>query len=157
MSKFLSYLKANPTFREQKNGSEIQNPVLTQGSWTRTTLEVRDQGIRPGLRDNSFSLTLRLEELDESLDNSGKNQNSGPNQLQLTLEVEGKELALFSGLIGRRLYCLGYSPGVLLSHGELWQRNQELESQLQELLFQLEQVREALGIEQSPKLRLTGS
>lgn len=157
MSKFLSYLKANPTFREEKNQT-AKSVDLTQGSWTRTTLEVRDLQTREGLSGNgSFSLTLRLEELDENMGHSGKNQNSGHSQIHLTLEVEGKELALFSGLLGRRLNITGFSPGKLLSHEDLLERNLQLEEQLEELLFQLQNVRDTLGIRQGPELRELGA
>lgn len=112
-----------------------------QGSWVRTTLEIKGLQVRPSASGTyPFLLTLGLEELDATDWNSGKKPNSGNNQLQLSFEIEGKEQALFSGLLGRMIKVLGYNPGWSQSLETLVQENQELKNRLEEISFQLAQL-----------------
>jgi hypothetical protein len=84
-----------------------------------------------------YLLSLELEEKDESGWDSGKPQNSGTVRLALSLEVEGKEIALFTGLVGRTLRVLGHQPEELLSYEDLLRENQELRFRLEEFAFQV--------------------
>lgn len=141
--KFLSFLSANPVLHpENKNSRRPWHQVLKEGSWVRTNLDIRDIQVRPSLSSDSstFLLTLQVEELDESDWNYGKPQKSVSHPTQLTFEVQGKEIALFTGLIGRRIRVLGWYPGLSQSLETLLQENFELKEAILEFKFQFEQL-----------------
>lgn len=112
-----------------------------EGSWVRTTLEVLGLKVKPNFQGTTpYLLTLELGEMVATDWNSGRAPNSSNNPLQLTLEIEGKEQALFSGMLGRTIKVLGYQPGWLQSLEALLQENSDLKYRLEEITFQLEQL-----------------
>jgi hypothetical protein len=141
--KFLSFFSANPVNQpENKNLKRPWSEILEEGSWVRTNLDIRDIQIRPSLSSNGgeFLLTLQVEEMDESDWNYGKPQKSVSHSTSLTFEVQGKEIALFTGLVGRRIRVLGWYPGLFQSLETLLQENYELKEAIQEFKFQFEQL-----------------
>lgn len=152
--KFLSFLSANRAFQDG-NESRPWNPniknSLEQGTWVRTNLEICDSQVRPSLSgEGGFLFTLRTEEIDESDWNYGKPQQSGNRSVHLTFEVQGKEIPLFTGLLGRRIRVLGYQPGLGLSLESLIHENQELRNQIEEIRFQFGQLGSTNRIQITP-------
>lgn len=140
-SRFLSYLRTeHRSYHEGRPASEF-DPGTPGGSWTRTQLEVTGTQIRQTSSGQlPYLLSLECEERDEGGWDSGKPQNSGTVRLALTLEVEGREIALFTGLVGRTLRVLGHQPEELLSYEDLLQENQELKYRLEEFTFQVQEL-----------------
>jgi len=141
-SRFLSYLRTEHRSEHPGTPSSGREPGTPGGSWTRTTLEVLGTSVRPTSSGTyPYLLSLETQERDESGWDSGKPQNSGTNRLSLIFEVEGKEIALFTGLVGRPIKVLGYQPEELLSYEDLLQENQELRFRLEEFAFQVSELR----------------
>lgn len=140
-SRFLSYLRTEHRSEHPGRPSSGSDPGTPGGSWTRTTLEVLGTSVRPtSSGTHAYLLSLETQERDESGWDSGKPQNSGTNRLSLVFEVEGKEIALFTGLVGRPIKVLGYQPEELLSYEDLLQENQELRFRLEEFAFQVSEL-----------------
>lgn len=131
-----SYDKRSKTdrTRDQEGSKEAQ---FSRMIWTQTIFEILDFTLRPQMVGiESFSLTLRLRE--EVQENSGYTENSG-NPLVLSLGVEGKEIPLFSGLIGRRVRISGYLKEDSWELESLQEERDQLRYQLENLLWTLEQ------------------
>lgn len=139
--RFLSYLRTEHRFEHQGRPSEGSDPGTPGGSWTRTTLEIVGTSVRPSSTGRTpYLLSLETEEKDEAGWDSGETQNSDTNRLSFVFEVEGKEIALFTGLVGRPIKVLGYQPEELLSYEDLLQENQELRYRLEEFAFQMSEL-----------------
>ena len=140
-SRFLSYLRTEHRSHYEGRSANGSDPGSPGGSWTRTNLAVNGTQIRQTSSGQlPYLLSLECEEQDEGGWDSGKPQNSGTVQLALTLEVEGKEIALFTGLVGRTIRVLGHQPEELLSYEDLLQENQELRHRLEEFTFQVREL-----------------
>jgi len=140
-SRFLSYLRTDHRTEHPGRPSTGSDPGSPGGSWTRTTLEILGTSVRSSSSgQHSYLLSLETEERDQSGWDSGKPQNSGTNRLSLVFEVEGKEIALFSGLVGRPIKVLGYQPEELLSYEDLLRENEELRHRLEEFAFQVSEL-----------------
>jgi len=140
-SRFLSYLRTEHRSEHPGRPSSGSDPGSPGGSWTRTTLEILGTSVRTtSSGQHPYLLSLEIQERDESGWDSGKPQNSGTNRLSLVFEVEGKEIALFTGLVGRPIKVLGYQPEELLSYEELLQENEELRHRLEEFAFQVSEL-----------------
>lgn len=140
-SRFLSYLRTEHRSHYRGRPATESDLGSPGGSWTRSTLSVTGTQIRQTSSGTlPYLLSIELEEQDEGGWDSGKPQNSGTVQLALSLEVEGKEIALFTGLVGRTLKVLGHQPEELLSYEDLLQENQELRYRLEEFTFQLNEL-----------------
>lgn len=142
MPRFLNLIGGCSYRQDGKVSFDHQDRILSgQGSWVRTTLEISGLQVKPSASGTyPFLLTLGLEELEATDWNSGRKPKSSTNTLQLTFEIEGKEQALFSGLIGRSIRVLGYNPGWSQSLETLVLENQDLKTRLEEIQFQLSQL-----------------
>lgn len=151
--RFLSYLRTEHRSEHPGRPPSGSDPGSPGGSWTRTTLEILGTSVRPSSSGRApYLLSLETEERDEAGWDSGKPQNSGTSRLSFCLEVEGKEIALFTGLVGRPIKVLGYQPEELLSYEDLLQENQELRHRLEEFAFQVSELSSfQREIGQSPK------
>lgn len=140
-SRFLSYLRTEHRVSYQGRSPSGSDPGSPGGSWTRTNLEVTGVQVRPASSGQlPYLLSLEIVEKDEEGWDSGKPQNSGSVRLSLSLEVEGREIALFTGLTGRTLRALGHQPEELLSYEDLLRENEELRFRLEEFSFQVREL-----------------
>jgi hypothetical protein len=112
----------------------------SRGAWVRTRLDLQEVRVRQTVTDRyDFSVLLECEE--RPIGESGEEPESGYPQVVLQLPVQGKEVSLLTGLVGRTLNLTGKVPADSLSFAQLKQAYQVLVEQYNELNFQLEEVR----------------
>jgi hypothetical protein len=125
---------------------------LQRSTWTSTSLEILGTTTRQSSTQGlPYNLTLECSEDVEKVD-VGKNHTIQRNPIRLTFGVEGREIAVLNGLMGREISVSGYQPEESLDYEDLLRENQELRDRLEEFSFQvaeLQEFRKEIG--QGPK------
>jgi hypothetical protein len=132
-----------------ESGSELQIPTR----WVQLRNFLRIQGLSiakdPHSGEISATLTLRFVEGHPDSQNDQRSKRV-MEDIRLTLLVEGKEIALLSGLLDREISISGEQSEDDLSLDSLVKENEDLKTRLKEQEFQIQSLLQGL---QGPNIR----
>lgn len=134
---------------QDSNSAALEKEVSSSLSWSNRVFELSDLQVNREPKDNLYFLTFLMEPLDT--ENSGKTKIPVP-PVQLSFKAEGKEVALFSGLLSRHCLIQEFKHTRLVSQSRMLQELQDLRAENQDLRHEIQNLYGALESLQRPRV-----
>lgn len=128
--------------------STLEAKIQSTLSWSSSVYQISDLQVDRHRTDNVFLCTFELDRLERD---SGNNQNPALST-QLSLKVEGKEIALLSGLLGRHCSFGEFRYTRLIQQNQLVEEIHRLREENLNLKGEVENLYGALESLQRPKM-----